>query len=83
MATIIIHLGGGLVQDVFLKGTGKVTKAIVLDYDVEGADADEIITCKDEDGGTQEAIVHTEGLNKLPKRSDVDLMVKAYLKTQR
>jgi hypothetical protein len=83
MSTIIVQLNGGLVSDTYIKGTGKVTKCIIVDYDVEGACEDELVHAKEEDGGDQEAFVHTDGPSKLPKGSDVDLMVKAYLKTQK
>lgn len=81
MAKIIIQLNGGLVSNTYIKGTGKVTKCIIVDYDVEGSD--DYLTAKAEDGSEQEAFVHTDGPFKLPKGSDVDLMVKAYLKTQK
>jgi hypothetical protein len=71
---------GGLVQEVFIRGTGAPTKAIVVDEDVEGADSEDITTIKSDGGFDYEACIHTEALNKLPRNSDVDKIVKAYLK---
>jgi hypothetical protein len=82
MSKIVIQLNGGLVADVFSIGTGKVEDAIIVDYDVEGLCEKDYITAKDEEGNEQEASVHTESINELPIGSDVDLMVKTYLKTQ-
>lgn len=85
MAMIIIQISGGLVQDVFIKGKGIPSKAIVVDEDTEGADSDEITTVEIPGGalkGTSdyEAVVHTEALKKLPKNCDIDRLVSAYLK---
>jgi hypothetical protein len=80
MSKIIIQLMGGLVQDVFIKGKGVPTRAIVVDEDVEGADPEDITTVKIGKDETYEACIHTEALNKLPQGSDVDLIIKKYLK---
>jgi hypothetical protein len=89
MAEIIIQISGGLVQEVFIKGKGIPTKAIVVDEDAEGSNLDEITTVEIP-GGTcdskgictrnYEAVVHTEAINVLPKNSDVDRIVRAYQK---
>jgi len=88
MSQIIIQLQGGLVQDVFICGTGKPSDAIVVNEDVEGADAKEITTVKITTENTSlgkgtfdyEACIHTEGITKLPKDSDVDKIITKYLK---
>ena len=80
MSTIVIQLQGGLVQEVFIRGTGPTMKAIVVDEDVEGADLEDITTVKIKNGSDYEACIHTEAINKLPKNSDVDHIVKEYLK---
>ena len=84
MSQIIIQLQGGLVQDVFIKGKGIPTKAIVVDEDFEGADPKDItsVIIKREGmaNSEYEACIHTEGIRVLPKNSDVDMIVKKYLK---
>lgn len=80
MSKIIIQLQGGLVQEVFIQGTGAPEDAIVVDEDVEGADLEDITTIKLKDGSDYEACIHTEAINKLPKGRDVDNIVKEYLK---
>lgn len=82
MSQIIIQLSGGLVADVFIKGTGTPTKAIVVDEDIEGTD-DYIsveIKCKNSNDFTYEACIHTRAIKPLPKGSDVDLIIKKYSK---
>jgi hypothetical protein len=83
MSAIVIQLQGGLVQDVFIKGTGAPTKAIVVDEDVEDADSEDITTVKGshEIEGDYEACIHIEPINNLPNGSDVDRIVKEYLKS--
>jgi hypothetical protein len=76
---IVIQLDGGLVQDVFLRGTGKITKAIIVDEDVEMCDPDNIITVPLGQRGKYKATVHSNTVPRLPKDSDVDKMVRAYL----
>jgi hypothetical protein len=80
MSRIIIQLDGGLIQDVFLRGTGKVTGAVIVDEDVEMCDPDNLITVKIGRGKTYTASVHSNTVSRLPKDSDVDKIVKAYLK---
>jgi len=84
MSKIIIQLMGGLVQDVFIKGTGKLESAIVVDEDVEGPDPEDITSVKIKRPGlgnmTYEACIHTEGISRLKKGCDVDLIVNKYLK---
>jgi hypothetical protein len=80
MSKIIIQLQGGLVQEVFIKGTGNPTKAIVVDEDVEGAeDNDPKITSIKIGKDTYKACIHIEAINELPKKSDVDRIVTKYL----
>lgn len=89
MAKIIIQISGGLVQEVFIKGKGIPTKAIVVDEDAEGSDMEDITTVEIP-GGTcdskgkctrdYDAVIHTEAINVLPKNSDIDRIVKAYQK---
>ncbi|MBE3144538.1 MAG: hypothetical protein IMZ61_11535 [Planctomycetes bacterium] len=83
MSKIIIQLDGGLVQDVFLRGTGKITNAIIVDEDVEMCDPDNIVTTKIKGNKTYAAAVHTNPVSNLPKGSDVDNIVKEFLKKGR
>lgn len=83
MAEIIIQLDGGLVQDVLICGTGKITDAIVVDEDVEMCDPDNLIKIKLNKDRTYIASVHMEGVHKLLKGSDVDKIVAAYLKKKK
>jgi hypothetical protein len=76
MSCIIIQLMGGLVQDVFVKGTGAPTKAIVVDEDTEGTD--DYLTYVGENDEEHQACIHTESIKELPKGSDMDRAVKAY-----
>lgn len=78
MSRIIIQMEGGLVQDVFIQGIGKPTQAVIVDYDFEGADDDEITEARDTDGGLLEACIHTEKLNTLPKKCEISALLKAY-----
>ena len=80
MSKIIIQLQGGLVQDVFIQGRGIPTKAIVVDEDVEGSDAEDITSVKLSRKKTYEAWIHTADINRLHKDTDVDRIVKAYQK---
>ena len=82
MSKIIIQVQGGLVQDVFIKGKGIPTKAIIVDEDVEGTDDYTSVEIKRPGLGnkTYEACIHTEAISKLKKGCDVDLIVKEYLK---
>lgn len=87
MSTVIIQLQGGLVQDVFLRGTGKLTGYITVDEDCEGADPDDITTVKRD--GTNEHESDYEAvcggphkLGPLPRDSDVAKMVRAYLSSK-
>lgn len=80
MSKIIIQLQGGLVQDVFKVGKGPVTGYITVDED-EDADPQDQTTVKTGKGKDYSAVcggIHS--INKLPKGSDVDRIVKAYLK---
>jgi hypothetical protein len=80
MSKIIVHLEGGLVQDVYLTGKGKVTEAVVMDFDTEGADPDEITAVITKDENVAEACIHTEAISRLPRDSNLDRLLKEYLK---
>lgn len=80
MSTIIIQLQGGLVQDVFVKGTGQATKAVVIDEDTEMLDGDRITEARSEDGALLEATIHTERVKPLPKGCDMERLLKEYYK---
>jgi hypothetical protein len=84
MSKIIVQVEGGLVQGAFLLKNSlfpndKVDGVIVLDFDVEGADGDEITETRDKDGALLEAVINEEGIMTLPKGSDVQRLALAYL----
>jgi len=84
MSKIIVQVEGGLVQGAFLLKNSlfpndKVDGVIVLDFDVEGADGDEITETRDKDGALLEAVIHEEDIMTLPKGSDVQRLALAYL----
>lgn len=60
---ILVVLEGGLVQSVCIGSRElreQVGNAVVIDYDTEGADADEIVSIPQSDGTTADAVVRTE-----------------------
>lgn len=83
MSTVIIQLQGGLVQDVFIRGTGKPTKYITVDEDCDGADPDDLTTVQAGDSNINKDYEAVCGgpykLGPLVKGCDVAKMVKAYL----
>jgi len=79
MSTIIIQLEGGLVQDVFIKGTGKPSKATIVDFDIEGM-VDGYTQAYDKEDCLLEAAIHTESIHKIPIDCDLDRLFKAYKK---
>jgi len=84
MSQIIIQLHGGLVADVFIKGTGKPTTAVIVDEDTESASDDNItsVTIGDKTKRTTvyEACIHTEKIKPLPLHCDIRDIVKEYSK---
>lgn len=87
MSEIIIQLDGGLVQDVFIKGKGKPTSAIVVDEDIEGAIKKDIVSViihdKDLKNFKYEAFIHSDRVIKLPKGCPVDMIVSKYKKQKK
>ena len=59
---IIIHIDGGLVQDVYINGESNVNTAIIIDTDVEGADVDNLIKVNN---GVDMAAVHFEKIQPI------------------
>lgn len=62
---LLIVLEGGLVQSVCLGNRDlreQIGRAVVIDYDTEGADADQIVAIPQSDGTTADAVVHTESV---------------------
>ncbi len=60
---ILVVLEGGLVQSVCIGSRElreQVGNAVVIDYDTEGADPDEITAIQQSDDTTAEAIIHSE-----------------------
>jgi hypothetical protein len=81
MSKLIIQVGGGLVQDVFRSGKGKMTKVFIVDFDDEEFVLEEITQTKDLSGAYLGAYIIEQDINKLPINSDVDLIIKAYEKS--
>jgi len=84
MSKIIVQLEGGLVQGAYLLKNSlfpndKVEGVIVVDFDTEGADADEITETRDKDRALLEAVIHEEDIMSLPNGSDVHRTAVAYL----
>ena len=78
MAELVIHLEGGLVQWVYKRGRGAINGCVIVDFDTESAELDELTTVKAKDGGDTQAVIHDEGIVKLPKGCDIDKLVAAY-----
>jgi len=79
MSRIIIQLEGGLVQDVFIKGSDVPTKAVVVDFDTEDLEGNKVTKTRDVNGVQMEAAIHTEAINELPKGCDISRLLKAYM----
>lgn len=80
MSQIIIQLAGGLVADVFIKGTGEPTTAVIVDEDTEGASGDNITKVEIGPKEYYEACIHTEKIKPLPLHCDIRDIVKEYSK---
>ena len=82
MSKIIIQIQGGLVQDTFISGRGKLTETIVVNEDVEDADSNDpkITSVRLGRSKTYEACIHATDINRLPKGSDVDRIIKQWEK---
>jgi hypothetical protein len=80
MAELVIQLEGGLVQWVYKRGSGEITGSVVIDFDTEGSDKDEITSVKGDDGNPTEAVIHDEGFITLEPGSEIDRLIEAYNK---
>jgi hypothetical protein len=87
MSKIIIQIQGGLVQDVFKVGSGKLTGYITVDEDAEGAEDFTTVKCKTKNDPLGKGTFNYEAvcggaykISNLPKRSDVARMVNKFLK---
>jgi hypothetical protein len=73
---IIIHTSGGLIQEVFYSGKGKVTEVIEVEHEVEKEDANvEYVTV---DGTPAVARVVDRTISELPKKCDVTSAMVAF-----
>ena len=62
MAVVTVNIEGGLVQAVGFVGDGEPTGVVVIDYDTDGIDPDEVSEVpQDGDGDTAEAYVRELG----------------------
>ena len=80
MAELVIQLEGGLVQWVYKRGKGEITGSVVIDFDTEGADKDEVTTVTGDDDRPTEAVIHDEGFVTLKPGCEIDRLIEAYNK---
>ena len=88
MAKVIVHLEGGLLQWAYILKNkqfpgDKVTGVVVVDFDTQGADADELTVTKDKNDAYLDALIHEEPLCALKPDSDVARVVDAYFEPER
>jgi hypothetical protein len=83
MSKVIVTVEGGLVQwALLLKNDffpGPIDGVIVMDFDTEGADGDEVTEARDTSGGLIEAVVHEEEILPVENTSDATRLALAYL----
>ena len=84
MSKIIVQIEGGLVQQAsILKNDlfpgDNVDGVIVVDFDTDGADGDELTETTDKDGAYLDAVIHEEEIWKLKSDCDVERVTMAYL----
>lgn len=84
MPRIVVHLDGGIVQDVFVEGEGKEALArlhlYIVDFDTDGGRDEETVVVYKPERGRQvkmRAYVTSGDVAALPDGCDVDLIVKA------
>lgn len=66
---IVIAVEGGLVQSVSSDDPAQVGKVVVVvDYDAEGADAEEIEQIPQGEGGTSDAVISRQEIGRLHKQ---------------
>lgn len=68
---IVLTLKGGSLQDVFVEGSGEVTKAVLVDFDWEGVFHGNLITTN----GKSYAVVDLFTVEKLPEKGPVRSLV--------
>jgi hypothetical protein len=82
VSKVIVTLEGGLVQWAFLLKNdlfpGEIDGVIIMDYDTEEADGDELTEARDSSGGLIEAVIHEEGVLDV-QDSEVERLALAYL----
>lgn len=87
MSKIIVEVEGGLVHNAFLLQNelfpGPVDGVLVMDFDTDGADGDEVTETRDKHGALIEALMHEESINKLGTGSDYEQLANAYLEPSR
>lgn len=83
MSKVIVTVEGGLVQwALLLKNDlfpGPIDSVIVMDFDTEGADGDEVTEARDTSDGLIEALVHEEEILPVEHTSDATRLALAYL----
>jgi hypothetical protein len=83
MSKILVMLDGGFVQSTTLLKTpllpGKVDGVIIIDWDTQGADEEELTTARDPSGVLVAALIHEETIEPADLNSDSVLMALTYL----
>jgi hypothetical protein len=65
MRRIVITVQGGLIQDI---SSSEPIECLVIDYDTEGADADQLTSIPQDDGTTAEAYAYRAISQTMPTR---------------
>jgi hypothetical protein len=78
---IIIHLDGGLVQSVYLDGTGPIEAAVIVDTDIEGAEESELTKVEQEGAKTLAAYIRGETIEPLSNNKFVSALLAQWEKT--
>ena len=64
--TIGIHIDGGLIQSIGVLDLDGPNMAVIVDYDTDGADPDDLTEVPQPDGTTIDAYIHLQVLQQWP-----------------
>jgi hypothetical protein len=83
MSKILVMIDGGIVQGTTILKTpllpGKVDGVIIIDWDTQGSEDDELTKASDPSGHVVEALVHEETFESADLDSDATLMALSYI----
>jgi hypothetical protein len=71
MAKVIVQVSGGLVQDVFKTEDGNINGVVIMDFDTEGEDGDNLTITQDDQGSEINACIYEMPFSELPADCDV------------